>query len=395
MNRTGRGFLFRMICSAVLCVAILSTAMHAPLLNAAASDASKPARSYCRAVGAYALHFPRDHFAHPCFKTEWWYFTGNLAASDGRRFGFELTFFREGVDNPYPNPSRWRVEDLYLGHFAISDLAGKKFFYSERLNRAGIELAGADEAKRRIWNGDWIAEVGAEDGSEVEGGAGRETWRLEAAEGGHRIALFMRPQKPPALEGDKGLSQKAAGAGNASYYYSLTRLESSGTISIDGRDYTVTGLAWMDHEFFSNSMEKSQIGWNWVSLQMDDGTEWMLYQFRRGDGKPDPFSSGIFVDRDGRTTHLGASEFEMQPLNTWRSPHSGAAYPIAWRIRVPRLGLDAEISAAMPDQELVSGTNSGMTYWEGSVTAQEARGKSAVAGRGYLEMTGYTGLFQP
>ena len=361
----------------------------------AASDANlqvpRPARNYCRAVGAYAFQFPRDHFAHSCFKTEWWYFTGNLASQDGRRFGFELTFFREGVDNPYPNPSRWRVEDLYLGHFAISDLAGKKFFYTERLNRAGIELAGADEGKRRIWNGDWSAEVGAKVGS----GAGRESWRLEAAEGGHQIELNLRPQKPVALEGDKGLSQKTEGAGNASYYYSLTRMESGGTISIDGRDFAVTGLGWMDHEFFTNSMEKSQIGWNWVSLQMDDGTEWMLYQFRRADGKPDAFSSGTFVDSEGRTTHLDARDFEMQPLDTWRSPHSGAAYPVAWRIRVPRLGLEAEITAAMQDQELVSGANSGMTYWEGSVTARGQRSSAVVTGRGYLEMTGYAGALSP
>ena len=378
----------------VLCAGLLCGAMCAVLVNAATDAAVPvlgPARNYCRAEGTYHFQFPRDHFAHPCFRTEWWYFTGNLAGTDGRRFGFELTFFREGVDNPYPNPSRWRVEDLYLGHFALSDIGKKKFFYTERLNRAGIELAGADVAKRRIWNGDWSAELKGEAGSVAE----RERWRLEAAEGGHRIELMLRPLKPLALEGDKGLSQKAAGTGNASYYYSLTRMDSAGRISIDGRDYAVTGLAWMDHEFFTNSMEKSQIGWNWVSLQMDDGTEWMLYQFRRTDGKPDPFSSGTLVDREGRTTHLDASDFEMQPLNTWRSPHSGASYPVAWRIRVPRLGLDTEISAAMADQELVSGTNSGLTYWEGSVTAQGKNGSAGVTGRGYLEMTGYAGALSP
>jgi predicted secreted hydrolase len=365
-----------------------------PLRSAAQAGSGgnrKPAREYCQARGGYRFQFPRDFFAHPCFKTEWWYFTGNLASSDGRRFGFELTFFREAVDNPYANPSRWRVEDLYLAHFAVSDLGAKKFYYTERLNRAGIELAGADESKGRIWNGGWFAEISGERGRE----ALRDTWRLEAADGGHQIHLRMRSRKAPVLEGDKGLSRKSAGAGDASYYYSLTRLETSGSLAVDGVPYHVTGLAWMDHEFFTHSMAPSQIGWDWVSLQMEDGTEWMLYRFRRSDGALDPYSSGTFIDRDGRTAPLKATDFEMQPVSEWRSPHSGANYPIAWRIRVPRLGFEAQIATAMPDQELVSGTAAGLTYWEGSIMAHGSRNKSPVRGRGYLEMTGYAGALVP
>ncbi len=364
---------------------VLGQFWFAPALRS--EDKPVRAREFCQATGGYKFQFPRDHFSHPCYRTEWWYFTGNLTAADGRRFGFELTFFREAVDNPYVNPSRWRVEDLYLAHFAMSDLQGKKFFYTERLNRAGIGLAGADPSRRRIWNGDWFAEL--------NGAGPRESWRIEASDGGHEIHLVMQSRKPPVLEGDNGLSQKSAGAGNASYYYSLTRLETSGRLAVDGTPYQVTGLTWMDHEFFSHSMAPNQIGWDWVSLQMDDGTEWMLYQFRRADGSPhskhDPFSSATFVARDGRVTHLPANDFELQPLTTWQSPHSSARYPLAWRIVVPKLGMDAEISAAMPDQELVSGESGGLTYWEGSITARGLRNQIPVQGRGYLEMTGYAG----
>ena len=341
------------------------------------------ARQFCQATGGYRFEFPRDFFSHPCFKTEWWYFTGNLTASDGHRFGLELTFFREAVDNPYPNPSRWRVEDLYLAHFAVSDLDRKKFFYTERLSRAGIGLAGADQERGQIWNGDWFAEL--------SGG----TWRLAAAEGGNQIRLEMQSRKSPVLQGNNGLSQKASGAGNASYYYSLTRLETSGRLQLDGVSYQVTGWSWMDREFFSYTMEPDQTGWDWVSLQMEDGTELMLYQFRRAGGARDPYSSGSFIDRDGRVTPLESQDFQMQPLQQWRSPRSGARYPIAWRILSPRLGLDAEISAAFPDQELLTRETTGLTYWEGSILLRGSRNGIPLRGRGYLEMTGYAGPLQP
>jgi predicted secreted hydrolase len=354
---------------------------------AIAGDQPPTARTFCQATGGYQFQFPRDHFSHPCYKTEWWYFTGNASSSDGRRFGFELTFFREAVDNPYQNPSRWRIDDLYLAHFAVTDLDGKKFFYTERLNRAGIDLAGVDAARGKIWNGDWSAEV--------HGSGKDETWTLRAAEGGFEVHLQMHSLKPPVLHGERGLSQKSAGTGNAYYYYSLTRLETSGNIVENGRTYDITGLTWMDHEFFTHSLASNQSGWNWVSLQMDDGSEWMLYQFRRNDGSRDPFSSGTFVDRNGHTTHVAAADFEMQPLETWRSPHSGATYPVAWRITVPKLSFQAEIRTSMPDQELVSGTESGLTYWEGSITATAHSSGTNVNGRGYLEMTGYAGSISP
>ena len=361
--------------------------------NVAASAQSKAApqkpteqhtqERFCRALPGYRFAFPRDHFSHPCFRTEWWYFTGNLQASNGQRFGFEMTFFREGVDNPYPNPSRWRVDDLYAAHFAISDLGKKSFLYTQRLRRAGIEMAGANPGRGRIWSGDWFAELQGQ------------SWHLEAAEGDHQIRLDLHPKKSPVIQGKNGVSQKAAGEGNASHYYSLTRLETSGQLKVGSASHTVTGWSWIDHEFSTSQLQPNQVGWDWISLQMEDGTEWMLYQLRLAGGGRDPYSSGSFVGADGRVTHLSAEDFQMEPLTEWPSPHSGTRYPIRWRVRVPRLGLDAEIIAAMPNQELLAKETAGVIYWEGSITASGQRNGNPIQGRGYLEMTGYASSLPP
>ncbi|MBI3933143.1 MAG: carotenoid 1,2-hydratase [Acidobacteria bacterium] len=340
-------------------------------------------KEYCTARPGYRYEFPRDHFSHSCFRTEWWYFTGNVATSDGRRFGYQLTFFREAVDNPYPNPSRWRVDDLYLAHFAISDLAGDDFLYTQRISRSGIRLAGADAAAGRLWNGPWSAEVQGSD------------WTLYAADGENEIRFQMVSRKPPAIQGVNGISQKADGEGNASHYYSLTRLETSGQLRFEGKSYTVSGWSWMDHEFSTSQLQPEQMGWDWISLQMEDGTEWMLFELRRKDGTPDAHSAGSFVDEKGRVVPLAASEFEMTPLEEWTSPASGARFPVRWRVVVPGLGLDVEISAAIPGQQLDTRQTTQIIYWEGSIQAQGTREGKAVEGRGYLEMTGYAGPLPP
>ena len=346
---------------------------------------------FCKALPGYQFEFPRDHFSHACFRTEWWYFTGNLSDQNGRRFGFELTFFREGVENPYANPSRWRVDDLYLAHFAISDLAAERFVYADRLHRAGIEMAGADPAKGRIWNADWFTELRTPGGGE--------SWLLQAAEGAERIRLELNPLRPPVIQGRDGVSQKADGEGNASHYFSLTRLATSGVLETGGVTYEVSGLSWMDHEFSTNQLQPNQVGWDWVSLQLDDGTDWMFFQLRlkgggAGGGK-DPHSAGAVVLPDGASMQLSAGDFQMTPLDQWRSPHSGGRYPVRWRVQVPAQGLDVTLSAAMADQELITQETTGVTYWEGSITARGTRNGTAVQGRGYLEMTGYAGPLQP
>jgi len=383
------------ICMALL---LVLASMKPPFgaSSLAQQESSIPGPRFCKALPGYRFEFPRDHFSHPCFKTEWWYFTGNLSGRDGRQFGFELTFFREGVENPHPNPSRWRVDDLYSAHFAVSDLGRKKFFYAERLHRAGIELAGADSGKGRIWNADWFAERRPAPQSPGLRTPGRgESWRLVAADGAQRIRLELRPLKPPVIQGRNGVSQKAAGEGNASHYYSLTRMATSGTLETGGSTYEVTGLSWMDHEFATNQLQPNQVGWDWASLQLDDGTDWMFLQLRLAGGGRDPHSAGTLAPSEGRAVELTAEDFEMTPLDDWRSPHSGARYPIRWRIRAPRQGLDVTISAAMPDQELLTQETTGVVYWEGSVLAQGTRNGKPIQGRGYLEMTGYAGPLQP
>jgi predicted secreted hydrolase len=325
---------------------------------------------YREALPGYRYHFPRDHFEHPDFRTEWWYYTGNVTARDGRPFGFELVFFRQGRrENSADNPSSWRVDDLYLAHLAITDIRGKRFRYFERLNRAGPGIAGASFEKRRVWNANWEARW---DGSS-------DAQALSAIAGGVRLELRLSPLKPPVIHGRDGVSRKGPGEGQASHYVSFTRLAAEGTL--DGA--AVSGTAWMDHEWFSHQLAPSQRGWDWFSAQLEDGTDLMLFQLRASDGSPDPFSAGTRVERDGRATHLERRDFELQPLAAWTSPRTGARYPVRWRITVPGYGLALECAAAVDNQELAS-EGTGPTYWEGAV-----RYSGTASGAGYLELTGY------
>jgi predicted secreted hydrolase len=338
--------------------------------------------SFAKALPGYRFEFPRDHFAHPEFQTEWWYYTGNLRARDGTRFGFELTFFRQAVEPPAPDASRpasaWDVRDVHLAHFALSDIDGKAFHHDERVNRTGPGLAGADAASGVIWNGNWSTRIRGE------------RHDIEAIAARFQLRLTLRSRKPPVVQGIDGVSQKAEGAGQASHYVSLTRLDAGGAVEIDGRRVEVDGSAWMDHEFFTNQLGRDQRGWDWLGLQLDDGSELLVYRLRRADGTGDPFSAGTIVGRDGRSAHLRASEFVMTPAGeTWTSPASRATYPISWRVTVPSRGLDLAVRTPLATQELIGRRGFTPTYWEGAVSAIGRRGAARVTGIGYLEMTGY------
>lgn len=330
---------------------------------------------YRQAAPGYRYSFPRDHFEHPEFRTEWWYYTGNLRDSAGKRFGFELVFFRQGQGRgPAANSSTWRIDDLYLAHIAVTDIDGQKFYNDQRLNRAGPDIAGASFAQQRVWNGNWSA-----------------AWRgerqvLQATAEGFQFRLELDPAKPPVIHGLNGVSQKGAGAGEASHYVSFTRLMVSGELEIGGARHSVNGTAWMDHEWFTNQLAKGQVGWDWLSVQLDDRTELMLFQLRGADGSIDPHSAGTYVDREGRARHLTRDEFSLTPLGYWRSSRSGASYPVRWQIRVPSLGITLEAVAAMDAQEMAAEGKTGPTYWEGAVTYS-----GSTNGVGYLEMTGYDG----
>ncbi len=326
---------------------------------------------YRVALPGHRFQFPLDHFAHPDFQTEWWYYTGNVHSAAGHRFGFELVFFRQGQRRGAPdNPSVWRVDDLYLAHLALTDIDGHRFLYRKRLNRAGPGLAGVNLEDGRIWNGNW------------EGRWDRATdlQTLAAVAEGIRFELRLTPRKPVVVHGVDGVSQTGDGAGHASYYYSFPLLEVQGVLNGEA----VSGTAWMDHEWFTNLLEPSQQGWDWFSIQLNDRTELMLFQIRRRDGSIDPHSSGTYIAADGRATALGRGDFELQPLEYWTSPHSGSRYPIKWRIAIPKLKIALECAAAIPEQELLAEDAAGPTYWEGA-----ARYSGSSEGVGYLEMTGY------
>lgn len=333
---------------------------------------------YRTAVPGYRFEFPRDFFNHPGFQTEWWYYTGNLQSPNGRQFGFELTFFRRAVDrNPVP-PQPWDVRELYLAHFAISDLDGRQFYHLERLNRAGPGIAGVSENTGRIWNGNWQIQWQGSD------------QQLQAIDSRFQLHLNLQPKKPPVLHGENGFSQKAEGSGRASYYISLTRLAASGELELNGEKVAVSGLAWMDHEFFTQQLQPDQSGWDWLSLQLQDNTELMLFRLRRKDGSLDPFSSGTFVDARGKSTHLRAADFTLLPLpGAWTSPVTHAVYPISWKIVVPQLGIDLEARTKSADQELPNRASFVPSYWEGAISVEGRRGAAPLTGKGYLEMTGY------
>jgi predicted secreted hydrolase len=334
---------------------------------------------YQLALPGYRFEFPRDFFNHPEYRTEWWYYTGNLHARDGHRFGFELTFFRQGVDREKKVRNVWDVEDVWLAHLALSDLDGGRFLHTERLNRAGAGVAGADAAQARVWNGNW----------QVRWSGGAE--KLQAVAERFQFQLDARPVKAPVVHGLDGVSQKSAGAGNASHYFSETRLDTRGRLTLDGKDYEVEGLSWMDHEFFSGQASSTLAGWDWFSLQLEDGSELMLYRLRRRDGSVEPFSSGTYVDAQGRSQHLGLSDFRLTPGKTWQSPATGGKYPVEWGMQVPSLGVELALRTGLADQELAGGSKASPSYWEGSIEVSGKKEGRPVKGTGYLEMTGYAG----
>ncbi|WP_305044702.1 lipocalin-like domain-containing protein [Geoalkalibacter sp.] len=330
---------------------------------------------YARALAPRPFVFPDDHGPHPEFKTEWWYFTGNLKDEAGRRFGYQLTFFRIALSpSPVPRASAWGADQLYMGHFALSDLDGGRFFAEERFSRAALELAGAQAAPFRVWLEDWQA----------SGPAQTFPLRLQAA--GAEVALDLRLDegKPLVLQGEAGLSRKSAAVGNASYYYSFTRLPTSGRLRIGAQGFTVRGDSWLDREWSTSALAPDQQGWDWFALQLDDGRELMFYQLRLKNGGRDPASKGILVEADGQSRLLRDEEVELEVLEHWRSPRGGI-YPARWRLRVPREDLDLRVTPLLADQELAVS----IRYWEGAVGVTGSRAGRPLSGRGYVELTGY------
>ena len=363
-------------------VVLLAAALVGSSTSTVTQNETANAEGWLFADPTYELSFPRDHAAHPGHKIEWWYYTGNLRTAKGRRFGYQLTFFRVGLDRQPANPSQWAVRDLYMAHLAITDVDRGVHRVAERLNRAGVGWAGASVDTLHVWNEDWRASF--------EGDA----HRLQAVEnhesGRLLIDLRLDGLAEPILHGDSGFSQKGAVAGNASHYYSFTRLKTRGRIEVDGEAFEVTGSSWMDHEFGSSFLEPVQAGWDWFSVQLDDGTDLMMYTLRRLDGVLDVQSSATVVTPDD-VVHLQFDDFRLVPGRRWTSSLSGASYPVEWQIMVPSLGLVLEAVTPVDAQELVTTQSTGVTYWEGTIDVTGMHDGVPVSGFGYLEMTGYAG----
>jgi len=336
------------------------------------------AAQYRVAAPGYHYEFPRDNFNHPDFQTEWWYYTGNLKSAEGHEFGFELTFFREALTRDKQKESDWSAPDVYMAHLALSDISGHEFYHRERLNRAGPGLAGINTDTGLIWNGNWQTQWSGN------------TQTLQAVSDAFGLRLALESKKPAVIHGIDGVSQKSAGEGHASHYISLTRLAATGDVELHGKKFQVTGTAWMDHEFFTQQFGAEQTGWDWFSLQLDDNTELMLFRIRRKDGSTDPFSSGTYIDAQGKATHLPQRDFSLQPLGeTWTSDSNRAAYPIHWHVTVPSLRINLDLTTPLKPQELAGTTPLSPSYWEGAIRIAGTRGATPLAGVGYLEMTGY------
>ena len=338
---------------------------------------------YRLALPGYDYEFPRDHGSHPDYKLEWWYYTGHLDAEDGRRFGYELTFFRLGMDKRSDNPSRWNIRDLHVAHFALSDLSDGTFRFYERLNREGPGIARASTGTLDVRNASWSATL--ED----------DVMRLRAYADGVLLELSLTSDKEPIVHGLNGVSQKADGVGQASHYYSMTRMATTGMLSIDGAPVDVSGESWMDHEFGTNQLAPEQIGWDWFSVQLDNDEEPMLYQLRHRDGSIDGNSSGTVIAADSATRHLSAPDFTIAALRDWASPKSEALYRIDWQIDIPSDDTSLRVIPLMDDQELVTTRSTGIAYWEGAVRVEGTWKGQPITGRGYVELTGYSDKYRP
>ncbi|HEV2097228.1 MAG TPA: lipocalin-like domain-containing protein [Chthoniobacterales bacterium] len=340
--------------------------------------ASAPPEAWNRAEPGFAYEFPRDHAIHRGFKTEWWYYTGNLFDAHGQRFGYELTFFRQGLRPPSeqnPERSRFLVGDIMFAHFAVTDVNGRKFSYEQKTSRGAFGEAGFDEGRRIAWVEDWSLSFG-------QGGS----FELAATSAEASIKLHLSPLSSPVIHGTDGVSQKSSNGEHASHYYSVPRLETTGELRTTREAFAVHGESWFDHEWATNQLAAEQIGWNWLSVQWQDGSALMLYEMRLTGGKIDPTSSGTLIRPDGSTQNLSSSSFEITPLRRWRSPRSGAIYPVEWKVKLLGEQIEFTVRAALDDQEL---TLAPVAYWEGAVDAAGSEHGRSIEGRGYLELTGY------
>jgi len=332
---------------------------------------------YLRAYEPRPFEFPLDHGPHLGFKTEWWYLTGNLEDENKRRFGYQFTLFRVALSpEPQERTSAWAANDIYMAHFALTDLQNQRFYHFERFGRGAAGLAGAQAMPFKVWLEDWQLH------SEQEAFF---PLRLEIAQDELSLDLSLRSDKPVVLQGDRGLSQKSAEPGNASYYYTYTRMPTQGRITIAGNQFDVLGNSWLDREWSTSALGANQQGWDWFALQLSDGRELMFYQLRLQDGSADKFSKGLLVFQDGTSVVLKADEVSLSPTEHWRSDETEVSYPIHWQLSIPKFDLQLNVKAILPQQEM----QLSVRYWEGAVDVSGFSEDKVISGQGYLELAGY------
>ncbi len=347
------------------------------------------------------FRLPVDHGPHFEYQTEWWYFTGNVVAADAARFGFQLTFFRRGLSpGPPPGGPGLSSNQIYFAHLAVTDVEGTRHVAVERFARGAGGLAGATAEPFAVWLEDWRAGSCAGPASASNGSAGEESpgrcaagsWRLAGrdAASGLSVDLVLDPAKPLVAHGDRGVSPKSDEPGNASYYVGYTRVAARGRIALGAHQADAVGEAWFDHEWSTSALGPEAVGWDWFSLQLEDGRELMYFQIRRTDGSVEPVSAGTLVAADGRTRRLAREDVRVEVLRRWKSPATGASYPAQWRIIVAAERLDLLIEPWLADQEL----RTSFVYWEGAVRISGSDAGRVVAGQGYVELTGYSRSMQ-
>lgn len=340
---------------------------------------SRTAKGFAQATAPRTFSFPADHGAHPDYRSEWWYFTGNLETATGRHFGFQLTFFRVALaPSAAPRASAWATKQAWMAHFALTDTEAGQFHAAERLGRGALGIAGAETSPFRVWVDDWQAV------SRAQGGLF--PLRLKAANGKVTLELELSAVKSLTRQGQDGWDRKGSEPGNASYYYSYTRLVARGRLRTGGTQFEVTGTAWMDREWSTSALAPELAGWDWLSVQLSDGRDLMLYRLRRKDGGSDAFSKGALILPAGEKVPLSAEEFALEPRRWWTSAMTAVRYPVEWSLEIPSHGVSLQVEPRLEDQEL----DLSVRYWEGAVLTKGRVGAEKVTGVGYLELAGYS-----
>jgi predicted secreted hydrolase len=348
-------------------------------LTGYSSTQAQEAPIFRPAEPGYAYEFPRDHFSHDDFRIEWWYYTGNLESAEGDRFGYQLTFFRVALEGTkkIANPSKWKIGQIYFAHMTVTDITGKKFHFFERINRKGLNNAGAKSDRLLVWNEDWVLTNRGK------------AHRLKALESGTGVDLKLIPVKDMMFHGKEGISRKGEREGNASHYFSYTQMRTTGKVFIQGKAYEVTGTSWMDREFSSDQLNPNLTGWDWFSLKLDNNTEIMLYQLRRKDGTVDSFSSGTLVTANSASRHLVKDDFSVEVTGDWTSKKTKITYPAGWVVSLADSDTRLKIQPDLDDQELSNLRSISGSYWEGSVSIEGTYEGRPVKGKGYVELVGY------